>query len=111
MMHCAPCLDGGHKRCRVMLPLEWGDDLGRCICKCIDRDSTRLCNVERINGPIAPKKRGRKPGAAKWTDDKLRELCELERQGLTSRQIGEKVGAHMDVVRTYLSKARSKGMR
>lgn len=119
-MHCTPCLQANHKGCRIMLPAEWEDDTGRCVCKCADRDETRLCNVERLSAIAAEKaprktpvsRKGRPLGATKWTPDAIKELCRLEREeGLTSRQIGLRVGADATTVRTYLSRARKEGWR
>lgn len=119
-MHCENCLRAEHNSCRIMLPAEWEDDLGRCICKCANRDASRLCNVERIaeaKAEKAPKPKrqshaGVSLGATKWTDAKIMELCRLEREeGMTSRQIGAQVGADATTVRTYLSLARKKGWR
>lgn len=113
-MHCTPCLEANHKGCRIMLPIEWEDENGRCICKCADRDTSRLTNVERMVELKAPKKKmGRRPGTAtKWTTDAIKELCRLEREeGLTSRQIGARVGADPTTVRTYLFRARKQGWR
>lgn len=118
-MHCKPCLEANHKRCRIMLPAEWKDDTGRCVCKCSNRESSRLRNVERINemnaekaAAAAPKGVRRGPqGPSKWSETRIRELCALEAAGNTSRQIGALVGADATTVRTYLSKARKKGWR
>lgn len=118
-MHCKPCLEANHKGCRIMLPAEWNDDTGRCVCKCAARDSSRLCNVERINEAKAEKAAAAKPkgvrrgpqGPSKWSETRIRELCELDKAGHTSRQIGALVGADATTVRTYLSKARKLGWR
>ncbi len=116
-MHCKPCLDANHRGCRIMLPAEWEDDTGRCICKCSNRDASRLCNVERKCQVLADKaagaraRKGVRIKASKWDEAAIRQLCELEKAGMTSRQIGAQVGAHMDTVRTYLSKARKAGWR
>lgn len=117
-MHCTPCLGANHRGCKVMLPLEWEDDIGRCICKCRSRGETRLTNVERLSEEARAKTRlppGPRKGVAlgprQWPEERVRHLCELSADGLTSRQIGEKVGADATTVRTYLSKAKKKGWR
>lgn len=115
-LHCPSCLDGKHRRCGIYTPSSWEGGGGRCVCRCQRETLTRLTQVEdRCVPPPVPRKRGPKPGSTnatrKWTDDAIRELVELEKRGLTSRQIGEEVGAHMDTVRTYLKRAREKGWR
>ena len=106
---------------------EWEGGGGRCVCKCAFRLDTRLTNVERKCEELrikAPKIRA-KPGPktqtrdyahqtfrpTKWDDRAIMQLVTLEKEGLTSRQIGERVGSHMDTVRTYLKVARARGWR
>lgn len=124
-MHCQSCLDGNHLSCCIYTPAAWEGGGGRCVCACRKRVNSSLTEKERISTgekvpgvrkPVAKTRAPRvvreriAPGATKWTDDRLRQLVQLKAQGLTSRQIGVEVGAHMDIVRTYLSRAAKKGI-
>lgn len=117
-LHCARCLQGQHSLCRIYTPAEWEGGGGRCVCKCAVRNDTRLTNVERKceaireKAPRKPRGGGNKGTTCptKWSDDRLRELVRLSATGMTSRQVGVEVGAHMDIVRTYLAVARKKGI-
>ena len=115
---CPGCLDGTH-RCSVYTPAHWEGGGDYCACRC-RRERLRAIAKATPRQKPGPKPRPREPKAPKlrpaakprkWTDAKIRELCDLERQGMSSRQIGEAVGSHMTVVRTYLKIARQKGWR
>lgn len=108
-MHCEPCLQANHRGCKIMLPAEWEDDLGRCVCKCAGKVEPAAVKAGRQ--PRPPSRKRGPQGPSKWTEDRIRELCRLEKEGHTSRQIGVLVGADATTVRTYLGKARKAGWR
>lgn len=109
--HCISCLNGEHV-CSVLIPAHWpgATPASRCVCK--------RCSTPNRAPDVAPVKpatpvitRTKHPGrtgapVTVWTADRIQELVELKAQGLTSREIGERVGAKPDIVRHYLQKAR-----
>ena len=118
-LHCTSCLGGAHRLCSIYTNPKWEGGGHLCVCQCARKRNTRLVNHERI----ADEKRAKAPAkprpkaankyeasrALKWNDERIMALVVLKRDGLTSRQIGERVGAHMDTVRTYLKVARDRG--
>lgn len=101
--HCTSCLDGMHA-CSLYVPLEWPGvtSSSRCVC--------RRCGVTKLaTAPVRSEAspRPRHPGRpSRWTPDKIEELVELTGQGLSSREVAERVGARADTVRHYLMVAR-----
>lgn len=126
-LHCERCLQGAHRLCGIYTPSKWEGGGGRCVCKCVARNDSRLTNVERANEsaranavPVARTRTPKPPktfnhdsvNPTKWTDQRILQLCSLSAEGLTSRQIAARLGdVSMDTVRTYLSVAKKKGLR
>lgn len=112
--HCLSCLDGSHRTCSIIVPSEWEGvtTSTRCACRrCSSKPEPYGIDVVvpkpvRVTVPEPRLQRRCGRPVSRWTEDKVDELVRLQAEGLTSRQIGERVGSTAETVRQLLMKAR-----
>lgn len=115
---CQTCLDGRHRGCKGVSDVAWEGGGGKCACPCRGvgligvrlrkrnetLDTSETTPLERVPG------RGRMGRPVKWTDARLVELLRLRADGLSVRQIAEKVDSERTVVQRYIGIAKKRGL-